>query len=63
MTANDLKYPVLCQTPYGLSFMRDPKWLTMAFVANLRSDYYKKLIITDAEGITYRVAEVIKVNI
>jgi hypothetical protein len=34
----------------------------MAFVANLRSDYYEKLIVTDAEGITYRVAEVIKVG-
>ena len=62
MDVISLKYPVLCLTKYGLSCLLNPDWLTIAFVANLRSDYYEKLTVIDARGTAYSVAEVKKVG-
>jgi hypothetical protein len=56
MNVDDLRYPVLAQTKYGLSCMAGPHRLTVGFVRNVRSGYYKDLRIIGFDGVTYRVS-------
>lgn len=62
MTANDLHYPVLCFTKYGVSTKKTDAELTTTFQASLDKGWFRNAEIVDSTAAKYRVADAKKVS-